>query len=68
MQEEIDALKAEVERLRAVANQLVGALRLDLPVSESTEMMLIHSLHRVREAQYMATQLQAALSGKGEEA
>lgn len=62
---EIDRLRAENEATRSVANKLVGALNLDLPLSDSTEMLLTHVYHRVQEMQYMIRQL-AALAAKGE--
>lgn len=60
---EASALRAEVEKHRAIANQMVGALRLDLPENESTEMLLTHAYHRIVESQYMLTQLSRTLGG-----
>jgi len=62
---EILQLRAENEATRRIANQLVGALHLALPLSDSTEILLTHAYHRVQEMQYMIRQL-AALAAKGE--
>ena len=60
---EIVRLRAENEALRTLANKMVGVLGIDLPESDSTEMLLTHACNRVQEIQYLIRQLALAAGG-----
>ena len=61
---DVERLRSENERLRTITNKLIGVLGMDLPLSDSTEMLLTHACNRVQEIQYLIRQL--ALAAKGE--